>query len=193
MSRFFQTLLKYANIVLMLFIFSKIISLSSIYFTDDKEEQEISRMEAKKTSINNKIVSLKKTIEERNKINENIMNQSYVDNKEITEIVKEILGEIIDEELGMFKILGFQEKRDSKYINLYSIDLAVAYTPNSLFLFESLENSLLKEIKKNIKNINSRKSNALEIAMTNYEYRAKNSNLDFKFNLRKKINQGEKL
>lgn len=148
-------ILKYVNIAFAIFIFYGIFSFSSSYFFDTENQQILKEVEDNIKRNNSEIEILKELIETRTKVNQQIIDESFARDEDIAFKIKNILGEILDKEIGLFRIVNLSHKVDDNYINLYRTKIDILFTQNKLFAFYDLQGDILKEINKKIEKSNS--------------------------------------
>jgi len=148
-------ILKYVNIAFAIFIFYGIFNFTSSYFFDTKNKQILKEVEDNIKRNNSEIEILKELIEARTRVNQQIIDESFARDEDIAFKIKNILGEILDKEIGLFRIVNLSHKVDDNYINLYRTKIDILFTQNKLFTFYDLQGEILKEINKKIGKSNS--------------------------------------
>lgn len=166
MFSLFLRMLKYINIAIVLIVIFNFFDFSIAYF-DSKYEDELSKLKATEQRNNLEITTLKELIEARAKINQKIIDESFVKDEVIALKIKEVLKEILDKEIGLFKIVNLNHSVDENYINVYKTNIDISYTKNKLFTFYDLQGEILKEIDKKIKLNNS---DEFELKIGNFKY-----------------------
>lgn len=167
MFKIILRVLKYINIIFAVFILFGIISFLSSYFLDTKNKEELERVEKTIERNNLELSTLKELIEARAKINQKIIDEALVKDEDIAFKIKEVLGEILDKEIGLFKIVNLNHSVDENYINLYRTSIDILYSKNKLFTFYDIQGEVLKEINKKINMINS---NEFELKIESFNY-----------------------
>lgn len=175
MFKIILRLFKYINIVFAGIVLFSILSFLYSYLLDSKNKEELKKVVTTFERNNLEISTLKEIIESRAKINQKIIDESLVKDEIIAFKIKEILGEILDKDIGLFKIVNLKHSVDDNYINLYRTSIDVLYTKNKLFTFYDLQGEVLKEINKKIKMINS---SELELKIESFNYDDTTSNLN---------------
>lgn len=155
MFKIILRVLKYVNILFAIFISYQIVSFSSSYLFDTKNKEELETVENTIKRNNSEIGILKELIETRTKVNQQIIEESLAKDEDVALKIKDILGEILDKEIGLFKITNLNHKVDDNYINLYRTKIDILFNQNKLFTFYDLQGDILKEIDKKIRKNNS--------------------------------------
>ena len=174
--------LKYFNILLIVFFCFSIFTFTKSYFSS-KNENELNRLEIEIKDTNIDIKNLLFEIEEKNKLNKELLKNSLLNDKDIQVLIRDIFIEITDEEIGLFKIVSINSEIDNKYVNLYKITTKLQFYKNKIITFENLQNEILNEINKKIA-IN----NEIEIKIKDFLYDEKSDLLTISLLFRKKIN-----
>lgn len=144
-------ILKYINIVFAIFILYGMVEFLSSYFFDDKNKKELEVIENTIKRNDTEIGILKELIETRTRVNQQIIEESFAKDEEIALKIKDVLGEILDKEIGLFRITNLNHKVDDNYINLYRTKIDILFIQNKLFTFYDLQGEIMKEIDKKIK------------------------------------------
>ena len=143
-------ILKYINIVFAIFILYGMVEFLSSYFFDDKNKKELEVIENTIKRNDTEIGILKELIETRTRVNQQIIEESFAKDEEIALKIKDVLGEILDKEIGLFRITNLNHKVDDNYINLYRTKIDILFIQNKLFTFYDLQGEIMKEIDKKI-------------------------------------------
>jgi hypothetical protein len=145
MFKIILRLLKYINIIVAVFILFSIFKFCTDYFFNSEKEKQLEEVRNTIKRNDSEIEILKELIETRTKVNQQIIEESFAKDEEIALKIKEILIEILDKEIGLFKITNINHKVDDSYINLYRTTIEILFTQNKLFTFYDLQSDILKE------------------------------------------------
>ena len=137
-------ILKYINIVFAIFILYGMVEFLSSYFFDDKNKKELEVIENTIKRNDTEIGILKELIETRTRVNQQIIEESFAKDEEIALKIKDVLGEILDKEIGLFRITNLNHKVDDNYINLYRTKIDILFIQNKLFNFYDLQGEIMK-------------------------------------------------
>lgn len=174
--------LKYFNIIFIIFFCLTIFIFIKSYF-NSSNEYELNKLVIEIEDINVNIENLKLQIEEKNRLNQKLLQESLLKDEDIQILIKNLLKDITDEEIGLFKIVSINNNADNNYVNLYEITTKLQFYKNKIFTFENLENDILNEINKKIST-----NSEVEINIKDFLYDEKSDLLTISFLFRKKLN-----
>lgn len=180
------SLLKYINIAFLLFIIFGILSFFVSYIFDTKNQAQIESMNNQIKQNNSLIVELQELIKQKEKENEKAMQEAYISNDDIALLIKNVISEITDKEIGLFEVVALNHSSDKSYINLYKTDLSIQYHKNPLFEFYDIYNDIQNELKTRINLIHS-KNQDIEIKIANLQFNENDSILYMSFFTRKNV------
>lgn len=155
MFKIILRILKYVNILFAIYILYGILNFCASFFLDTENEKQLEEVRNTIKRNDSEIGILKELIETRTKVNQKIIEESFAKDEEIALKIKEILGEILDKDIGLFKISNLNHNVDNNYINLYRTKIDILFTQNKLFTFYDLQGDILKEINKKMERNNS--------------------------------------
>ncbi|MCT7910700.1 hypothetical protein N5912_02555 [Arcobacter lacus] len=174
--------LKYFNIIFIIFFCFTIFTFIKSYFNSNNEN-ELNRLKIEIKNTNADIENLMLQIEEKNRLNQRLLQESLLKDKDIQALIENIFRDITDEEIGLFKIANINSKADNGYVNLYEITTKLQFYKNKIITFENLQNDILNEINKKIIT-----NSEIEIKIKDFLYDEKSDLLTISFLFRKKLN-----